>query len=152
VQLRLIEERDLEAVRALRNSNRRWFFDDREVTPAQHRRWFEALAGGPTRFYVMEEDGEVVGTISLKALADGTELGHVIVSAGRRGRGLARLAIERLTASPGTYLVDVRAGNQAAIALYERTGFSRERRGLPLEHVVLVKRVTVGRSIAGDGT
>jgi RimJ/RimL family protein N-acetyltransferase len=134
VQLRPIEERDLDAVRRLRNANRQWFFYDREVTPEQHRAWFDGLGDGPMRFYVMEEDGEVVGTVSVKDTPDGTEFGNLIVDDRYRGHGLALQTLEELTSEPGIYFSNILPENAASIGALQRVGFS-------LEHVVLVKRV-----------
>jgi RimJ/RimL family protein N-acetyltransferase len=134
MQLRRIEERDLDAVRRLRNVNRQWFFFDGEVTTEQHRSWFAALDEGPMRFYVMEEQGEIVGTVSVKDTPEGTEFGNLIVDDRYRGQGFALQALSELTSESGTYFSNILPDNAASIAALQRVGFT-------LEHVVLVKRV-----------
>lgn len=134
MRLRPIEERDLDAVRRLRNANRNWFFFSDEVTPEQHRRWFDSLPGSATRFYVMEENGAVVGTVSVKDMPEGTEFGNLIVDDAHRGKGFAQQALNELTSKPGTYYSNILPGNEASIGALERAGFSTA-------HVVVVKRV-----------
>ncbi len=123
MRLRLLEERDLEAVRALRNRNRHAFFRDEEISPAEQRAWFETLARRPVRFYVIEEDGEVVGTVSVTETETGTELGNLVVDERRRGRGLMRRALSELTAEPGRYFGLVKPDNVDSLRVFERAGF-----------------------------
>jgi RimJ/RimL family protein N-acetyltransferase len=123
VRLRLIEEADLERVRELRNANRRWFFHDEEIVPEQHRTWFAGLGATEARFYVIEEDGAVVGTISATTTAAGCEIGNLILGEAYRGRGLMRRAIEQLTAEPGRYFCEVKPDNEHSLRVFERAGF-----------------------------
>lgn len=122
--LRPIEERDLEIVRTLRNRNRRWFFDDHELSMEDQRRWFLDLQHKPKRFYVIEEQGEVVGTISITTTASGKEVGNLIIDERHRGRGLMRRAIEELTAEPGRYFCEVKVDNEASQRVFRQVGFS----------------------------
>ena len=135
MRLRLIEERDLDAVRRLRNENRDSFFFNREVSEEQHRRWFENLLASPMQFYVMEEDGDVVGTISvIPGLPAGNEIGNLIVGEAHRGRGFALQALTGLTTEPGTYFSNVLPENDGSLTVLARVGFAPE-------HVVMVKTV-----------
>lgn len=135
MKLRPIEERDLDAVRRLRNANRQWFFNDREIQGEEHRAWFEHLGESSMRFFVMEEDGEVVGTASIKEGPDGsTEFGNLIVDDRYRGRGFAQQALQELTSRPGTYFSNIQPSNAASIGALERADFE-------VEYVVLTKRV-----------
>jgi RimJ/RimL family protein N-acetyltransferase len=122
--LRLLEERDLDAVRELRNRNRRWFFDDRELSVEQQRTWFAALADRPVRFYVIEDDGAVVGTISVTDRGDGVEVGNLILDEAHRGRGLMARAVAEVTGAPGRYFADVQPRNEASLRVFERAGFA----------------------------
>jgi RimJ/RimL family protein N-acetyltransferase len=123
MQLRLLERRDLETVRELRNRNREWFFDDREVTAERQREWFESLARKPVRFYVIEEDGRVVGTISVTEMPEGREIGNLLLDDAYRGRGLMSRAIEQLTEEPGTYFALLKPDNASSLRVFERLGF-----------------------------
>jgi RimJ/RimL family protein N-acetyltransferase len=134
VELRLLEERDLEVVRELRNRNRRWFFHDGEISSEQQSRWFAALAEAPVRFYVLVEEDEVVGTVSATDTPAGVEIGNLLVRESHRGRGLMRRAIEELTATPGRYYARVRPDNADSLRVFERSGFATA-------HVVLEKDV-----------
>jgi RimJ/RimL family protein N-acetyltransferase len=126
MQLRLLEEKDLETVRLLRNSERRWFFHDEEITPEQHRAWFAKLGEKATAFYVIEEDGEVVGTISLTDTGDGQELGNLVLAERHRGRGLMRRAVAELTGTPGSYFARVKPDNERSLRVFEQSGFVTE--------------------------
>jgi RimJ/RimL family protein N-acetyltransferase len=134
MRLRLLEQRDLERVRELRNRNRSWFFDDAEITAEQQQRWFESLPGRPLRFYVIEEDGAVAGTISVTETREGNEIGNLILDEAYRGRGLMTQAVARLTEQPGRYFSRVKTDNAASVGVFLRAGFTEE-------HVVLSRDV-----------
>jgi RimJ/RimL family protein N-acetyltransferase len=126
LHLRLVEERDLETVRGLRNRNRRWFFHDAEISSEQHAQWFAGLVGGPTRFYVIEEDGLVVGTISVTETGDGKEVGNLVLDDRYRGRGLMHRALAQLCAEPGTYFARVKPDNADSLRVFAKAGFAAE--------------------------
>lgn len=121
--LRLIEERDLEAVRDLRNRNREWFFDDREVTAEEQHVWFASLHSRRIAFYVIEQDGDVVGTISVAEQAGGHEVGNLTLDERYRGRGLMADALAEACHEPGTYFARVKTENEASLRVFERAGF-----------------------------
>ena len=81
MRLRLLARADLEAVRQLRNQHREFFFDTREITTDQQQAWFEDLGQKPIAFYVIEQDGRVVGTISVTDGSDGREIIDALVDA-----------------------------------------------------------------------
>lgn len=124
MRLRPIGEADLEVVRRLRNSNRKWFFDTREVTVETQRRWFKALDTRPVDFYVLEVEGTVVGTASVTTSGNGLEIGNLILDPAWRGRGLMRHAVAELTAAPGCYLARVKPGNTASERVFLANGFT----------------------------
>lgn len=123
MRLRLIEERDLDRVRELRNRNRRWFFDAGEIDSEQQRAWFAALARKPVAFYVIEEDDHVAGTISITESDEGREVGNLILDERYRGRGLMREAVRQLTSEPGRYVAEVMPENEASLAVFREAGF-----------------------------
>lgn len=123
VRIRLIEEGDLDVVRELRNRNREWFFDDREITAAQQAAWFESLRGKSVRFYVIEHAGAVIGTISIDQGEVGMEVGNLILDPRYRGQGLMAEAVAELCRAPGTYYARVKPGNDASVNVFERAGF-----------------------------
>jgi RimJ/RimL family protein N-acetyltransferase len=134
MRLRLLEERDLDAVRELRNRNRQWFFDDAEVSVEQQRKCFAGLASRATRFYVIEDDGVVVGTISVTERGRGFEIGNLVLDEAHRGRGLMGQAVADLTRTPGRYFAEVKPGNDASLRVFERAGFVPE--SLRVERIV----------------
>jgi RimJ/RimL family protein N-acetyltransferase len=138
MRLRPIGSTDLEAVRLLRNHNRECFFDTREISAAQQIEWFERLHTKPVTFLVIEEDGLVVGTISVTMRPGDREVGNIVLDPAYRGRGLMRRAVEQLTAPPGDYVADVKAGNTSSLNVFRGAGFSEETVG---DVVRLRKRV-----------
>jgi RimJ/RimL family protein N-acetyltransferase len=124
VRLRPLAEADLEAARRLRNANRQFFFFDGEVTPEQHQAWFRALAANPIDFFVIEDAGVVVGTVSANRWPNGVEIGNLLLDDAARGRGVMRRAVAELTAGPGHYFAKVKRGNTPSINVFLATGFT----------------------------
>ena len=86
----------------------------------------ESPHGFPT--VAIAPDGALAGYLCLKQVLDEAEILDVAVSASLRGRGIGRLLVENALAAGrerGATLVclEVRRGNEAAIALYRRLGF-----------------------------
>jgi RimJ/RimL family protein N-acetyltransferase len=123
MQIRPLTAADLERVRQLRNQSRGAFFDDREISPGDQAAWFERLPTRPVRFFVIEVDATVVGTISLTETPDGVEVGNLVLDPSYRGRGLMQGAVTQLTSEPGTYIADVKPDNDSSRRVFEATGF-----------------------------
>ena len=123
MRLRPLTRDDLEAVRRLRNANRHAFFDDREVSADDQARWFARLGDRPVKFFVIEAADRVIGTISLTETMDGREIGNLVLDPAFRGQGIMRRAVEQLTTEPGTYVAEVKAGNEASLGVFAATGF-----------------------------
>jgi len=124
VRLRPLTADDLETVRQLRNANRHAFFDDREISAEDQRRWFQRLPGRPVRFMVIELDQRVVGTISVAETSAGKEIGNLVLDPRYRGRGIMRRAVEQLTAEPGRYLAEIKADNEPSQRVFAAAGFT----------------------------
>jgi RimJ/RimL family protein N-acetyltransferase len=120
VQLRPVGEEDLELLRAWRNDPgiRPWFFDDREITAASQRAWFERYRQDDRdQLFVIEAPaGTPVGTVGLAGVdpQHGTaELGRCLIGPPEaRARGYMTAGVPALC--------------DRAIAVYERCGFRRE--------------------------
>jgi RimJ/RimL family protein N-acetyltransferase len=138
MRLRPLSRGDLDAVRRLRNDSRESFFDTREVSADQQLEWYGRLHTMPVAFFVIEEDGAVVGTISVTNRGPDCEVGNLVLDPACRGRGLMRQAVEQLTAAPGEYFADVKAGNTPSLNVFRAAGFSEES---AVEVVRLRKRV-----------
>jgi RimJ/RimL family protein N-acetyltransferase len=123
MQLRRLTVDDLERVRQLRNASRHAFFDTREISADEQRSWFDRLGRKPVQFYVVEEEGQVVGTISVSDTPNGREIGNLVLDEAFRGRGLMRRAVEELTAAPGIYYAEIKPDNHASRAVFRETGF-----------------------------
>ena len=81
-------------------------------------------------FIVAEADGEVCGYGGIISAGGISELPKICVAPGFRRRGVADMimdALERLARTRGSdqLTLEVRVSNEAAIALYEKSGFAR---------------------------
>ena len=123
--LRPLAAADLEAIRRLRNQHRESFFDTAEISAEQQARWFANQQGRAARFYVIEEDGNVIGTISVTDTDRGREIGNLVLDDRYRGRGLMTQAVRELTEPPGDYFAEVKPGNHQSLAVFERAGFTQ---------------------------
>ncbi len=115
--------------------------------------WSE-LAGVPaTRTYVVAEvDGELVGYAGLFAAADSADVQTLAVAPSHQGHGLGKLLLdtlieEAIDRGASTLMLEVRAENAPALALYARHGFERLalRRsyyGPGIDAVVMRRRLT----------
>ena len=91
--------------------------------------WWAELAGRPRRDYVVLVDAD--GVLGYAGLDHGGEVADVMtvaVAPRSQGRGLGRLLLaeleQRARARGAVHVIlEVRADNVAAIALYERSGF-----------------------------
>ena len=120
---------DVEAVQALDVD----LFGPTAWTPAMF--WSE-LAAGPTRWYVVAESavpdgaGELAGYAGLLVPGPEADVQTIAVAPAAQGRGVGTLLLRALTAQAvrsgaNSLLLEVRADNAPAIALYEREGFER---------------------------
>lgn len=121
ITLRSMREEDLESVLLIESSSfsrpwtRRHFMDE-----------IESPFGFPT--VALTPDGRVVGYLCLKRLLDEAEILDVAVDGNFRGRGIGRIlvrwAVDFCRRHAAIVLrLEVRVGNDEAIALYRRLGF-----------------------------
>jgi len=129
IRLRPMRWWDVDAVQALDAE----LFGATAWTPATF--WSE-LAAGPTRWYVVAETVGAAGAAVLAGyaglLVPGPEadVQTIAVAPSAQGRGVGTRLLRALTAQAArggarSLLLEVRADNAAAIALYEREGFER---------------------------
>jgi [ribosomal protein S18]-alanine N-acetyltransferase len=91
--------------------------------------WWAELAGRPRRDYVVLVDAD--GVLGYAGLDHGGEVADVMtvaVAPRAQGRGLGRLLLSELEArararGAAHVILEVRADNDAALGLYERSGF-----------------------------
>lgn len=91
--------------------------------------WAE-LAQHASRTYLVAEDGGIVGYAGLLVGAPEADVQTIAVAPSDQGRGVGRLLLTALIgrardAAATALLLEVRADNAPAIALYSRFGFSR---------------------------
>ena len=91
--------------------------------------WWAELAGRPRRSYVVaDEGGAVAGYAGIDRAGDVADVMTVAVAPRHRGTGLGRELLDHLVEearSSGAehLMLEVRADNEAARRLYERSGF-----------------------------
>ena len=122
---RPMQESDLDTVAALEAAafSRPW----------QKKDFADALKDPNYLYYVAELDGQVIATAGLILSIDEADLTNVTTAEACRGRGIAKALLETLMQAAKeqgivAFTLEVRAGNAAAIALYEKLGFVCEGR------------------------
>lgn len=115
--------------------------------------WWAELAGRPRRDYVVLDDG--AGVVAYAGLDHGGDVADVMtvaVAPRARGLGLGRRLLDELEARAGargaaSLMLEVRADNAAARALYDHSGFvvlsTRRRYYQPGDVDALVMRKTL---------
>ncbi len=129
--------------------------------PWTHAQIREEVAAGPPgavlvlRGVAQEGGGGLRGSCAYRVVVDEMQILDLAVHPAWRGRGFARfllrVALRRAAAAGArTALLEVRAGNHAALRLYESLGFAREgvRRQYyrePVEDAILLRRTGIDR-------
>jgi ribosomal-protein-alanine N-acetyltransferase len=108
------------------------------------------LAHPQMRIRVAERDGAVVGFSIAWIVADEAELANLAVRPEARRAGIGAALLDELLAAvdaagPGTIFLEVREGNEAAIALYMARGFATAGRRksyyrAPVEDALIMRR------------
>lgn len=114
---------DLDAVVALEQG-----FLERERWSAAS--WAGELSASDRRAWLARVDGEVVAVALFQASGDTADLHRVVVAPSARRRGVAAALLDAGHAwardcGATRVLLEVRPDNQAAVALYQRLGYTR---------------------------
>ena len=130
VRLDSIVEDDLEFLRQLRNRERRWFFDQTEITPEAQRAWHRSLGANPDNHWFMVRVGNApAGCFSIKVGGDGrAEVRCILLDETFRGRGVMTRAIGAAMDRIGRhlrYFAEVLPDNDPSLGLFDRLGFAR---------------------------
>lgn len=93
--------------------------------------YFTFLTRENSMFLVVEEKGEILGYCGLLMVLDEGDVTNVAVRGDRQREGIGNFLMEsliRLSREQGIHMIhlEVRAGNETAIRLYERLGFVRD--------------------------
>lgn len=122
IEIRALEAADVEAVTRISVAS---------FVPGAERPVFEdELGRSIARVHVACVEGEVVGYVLGWFAADQAEVMSIAVDPQRRTRGVGRALLDGFVAAVARHgashlVLEVRAGNGAAIALYESAGFAR---------------------------
>jgi RimJ/RimL family protein N-acetyltransferase len=145
LNLRPIEQKDMDTLRSWRNAYSQNFGDGGYVTKDQQKMFYEKYHESSTdrMFIIQLKDGTQIGTIALYNISttDRTaDVGRVILLDEHRGQGYAEEAVKLVVGLADRmrlYKVRVWAylDNLDAIAVYSRAGFKAGRPRLYLERV-----------------
>ena len=140
--IRKLEEEDLGQVAALEQE----IFSD----PWSLAGFREELEGSGRYYLAAEECGQVVGYCGYHAIAGEGHIYNVAVQQQFRGKGIGRKLVEAMLRHGEEqgifdFTLEVRAGNEVAIRLYESLGFQTEgiRKNFyqkPTEHALIMWR------------
>jgi len=124
IKLKEISADDLEFARDLRNANRKYFFNDKEIDAFQHWEWFKKIHKDKSLWFYIIWSGKIrIGTISYRE----GEIGNVIIDKKYRRKGHLREAIDILLEKhKGIVYLKVKPSNTKAIKAYKSLGFSEK--------------------------
>jgi len=127
MKIKKLKKEHLDALRQMRNKSRQWFFNKDEITPDQQRAWYASICNNPkVRFYIIEIDDEVAGSLSLTKTKEGIEVGNVLLDDRFRGQGIMTKAIRKLTKSKNKdFCARILLENIDSQNLFERCGFTK---------------------------
>ena len=123
MQIRIMEEKDLDGVTALEASG--------FSMPWKRHDFEEVLQNKYRTYMVAEAAGMIIGGCLLTEIAGEGEITNVCVNQEYRGQGIATKVLGKLLAygkelGISAFTLEVRAGNTAAIRLYQHFGFVTE--------------------------
>lgn len=127
MKIKKLKKEHLDALRQMRNKNRQWFFDKNEITPGQQQAWYESICNSTkVRFYIIEIENEVAGSLSLTKTKEGIEIGNVLLDDRFRGQGIMTKAIGKLIKNKNkVFCARILLENIDSQNLFERCGFTK---------------------------
>ena len=139
LELRPVSSGDMGFLRGLRNENREWFFDSRELTKQDQLKWFHRYVNDWWDvMFIISIDGTDIGTAALYGIdmnKKEAEVGRIIIAKDHRRKGYARTAL-KLLIDHGRQLFSIERfrlsftlENMVAFNLYRKLGFSIIREG-----------------------
>lgn len=147
VDIRPMTETDLESVLAIERAS----FSH----PWRYEHFLHELSSPHSFPFVAVAEGAVGGYVCLMSLFEEAQILDIVVAPHLRGRGIARALLgHAVTIARGKHAevmtLEVRASNRAAIALYERFGFSRTGKR-PKYYEDAEDALLMEKSLQGDG-
>lgn len=129
IDLKPLTTLDLEWVRQLRNKNSQYFFDNKEISVVQQRKWFENYEHRKNYdFFVITKDEVNVGTISVIDKETYRDIGNIVIDEPYRKNGIFKQAMELIEhryESP--FMLEVLSTNLIAIGAYKSLGYKEAR-------------------------
>ncbi len=123
MQIRQMTEADVEQISRLEQEN----FSQ----PWSRQAFIEVLRISEVIHLVAEQDGRIIGGAAVRNISGEGDITNVVVDRPFRGKGVATALLTELLrrgsrAGITAFTLEVRAGNKAAIHLYEKLGFVSE--------------------------
>ena len=153
VELRPIQQAELERMRQLRNKNRHMFVSTGEITSEEQLAWYAQYLQAPGDYmFSVYYENRWIGAVAVYEVKDGcAEFGRLLIdraAAGRGGLGVettkvaCQIAFEQLSVERIT--LAVYCDNPAAQITYLKAGFrpvsiSQENNQKPMVHMILLK-------------
>ncbi len=127
----VLGRRHLSWLRALRNENREWFMDTREIKdPEMQELWFRLSCGIGDLNLIIKDGEERVGFISVYNIANGTAtIGRMMIEKKFKRQGYMIVALSKVQKLCKEYLdieelkLEVKMSNIPARDLYVNSGF-----------------------------
>lgn len=125
MKIKKLKQEYLEPLRKLRNSNREWFFNKDFVTPEKQQEWYESISRTKKiRFYIIEIENQVVGSLSLTKTREGVEIGNILLDDTFRGQGIMTKVIQKLIKNKkNKFYARILLENLNSQNLFKRCGF-----------------------------
>jgi [ribosomal protein S18]-alanine N-acetyltransferase len=122
IHIRTLIEPDLDAVLAIEQAS--------FSSPWKRDHFLHEIAAPHSYPFVAEYNGMLAGYVCMTSLFEEAQILNIAVDPAMRGRGIARMLLERAFAlaremGAEVMALEVRASNMTAIALYEQCGFIR---------------------------
>ena len=125
MKIKRIKEKHLESLRKIRNANREWFFNKDIISQESQLSWYKSIKdNAKIKFYIIEIDEEVAGSLSLTKTKSGIEIGNILLDDRFRGKGIMTEAIKKIIKNKNKkFYARIILENTASQNLFERCGF-----------------------------
>lgn len=125
MKVRTATHNDLPDILRWRNENRHCFFTQHEVTPQEHREWFERRQSIPGDYMFMVTGSDNIGCIGLRMMKEGWEIYNIMRGSEKKVMSEALQVVIRFARAikPAVIYAIVLLDNLKAKRFFEKNGF-----------------------------